>query len=301
VAESKRRWRRVAKWLGAVLAVLVLVAGGVAWWALDRYIFEHVEVGDAKAYEASVLGTTTTLPPLEIVVTDDYYSDGTTTISIDKVVEGTGDETLTYYVADVRVPDATYFKSAFAKNKFGSNVVEDTSRIARANNAILAINGDYYGFRRTGLMIRNGVSYMNQPRRTALALYRDGTMRVVKEKSTSTKELLAAGVWNMASFGPALVDGGRVLSGIDEVEIDTNQVENAIRPTAVGKKNWLFIGHPKAGQMSAVIYTIVENCRMHSIDPMEYLLDVLPRIEDHPMSRVAELLPPAWKERQDAA
>ena len=236
MAESKRRWRRVAKWLGAVLAVLVLVAGGVAWWALDRYIFEHVEVGDAKAYEASVLGTTTTLPPLEIVVTDDYYSDGTTTISIDKVVEGTGDETLTYYVADVRVPDATYFKSAFAKNKFGSNVVEDTSRIARANNAILAINGDYYGFRRTGLMIRNGVSYMNQPRRTALALYRDGTMRVVKEKSTSTKELLAAGVWNMASFGPALVDGGRVLSGIDEVEIDTNLGNGSIQ----GR-------HPRAG------------------------------------------------------
>jgi hypothetical protein len=142
VAEPKRRLKRVAKWLGAVLAVLLLAAGGVAWWALDRYVFEHVVVDDARAYEASVLGTTTTLPVQEIVVTDDFYSDGTTTISIEKVVRGTGDETLTYYVAEVKVPDATYFKSAFAKNKFGSNVVEDTSRIARANNAILAINGD---------------------------------------------------------------------------------------------------------------------------------------------------------------
>jgi exopolysaccharide biosynthesis protein len=125
-------------------------------------------------------------------------------------------------VAEVRIPDATYFKSAFAKNKFGSNVVEDTSRIARANNAILAINGDFYGFRRTGLMVRNGVSYMNQPRRTAMAVFRDGTMRLVDEKTTDTEELLAAGVWNTASFGPALLDGGVVVPGIDKVEVDTN-------------------------------------------------------------------------------
>lgn len=81
-----------------------------------------------------------------------------------------------------------------------------------------------------------------------------------------------------------------------DVEIDTNQVENAIRPTAVGKKNWLFIGHPKAGQISAIIYTIIENCRMHDIDPMEYLLDVLPRVMDHPQTRIGELLPLAWKQ-----
>jgi len=47
--------------------------------------------------------------------------------------------------------------------------------------------------------------------------------------------------------------------------------------------------------MSAIIYTIIENCRLHDIDPMEYLLDVLPRIEDHPKRRVAELLPRPWK------
>lgn len=84
-----------------------------------------------------------------------------------------------------------------------------------------------------------------------------------------------------------------------EMEIDTNEVENAIRPTAIGKKNWLFIGHPKAGQTSAIIYTIIENCRLHDIDPMEYLLDVLPRIEDHPTNRIAELLPRAWRDARE--
>ncbi len=86
-----------------------------------------------------------------------------------------------------------------------------------------------------------------------------------------------------------------------EVEIDNNFVENAIRPTAVGKKNWLFIGHPKAGQMSAIIYTIIENCRLHDIDPMEYLNDVLPRIMDHPHQRISELLPRQWKQARRTA
>ncbi len=84
------------------------------------------------------------------------------------------------------------------------------------------------------------------------------------------------------------------------VEIDNNLTENAIRPTAIGKKNWLFIGHPKTGQMSAIIYTIVENCRMWDINPMEYLLDVMPRVMEHPADRVAELLPRAWKAAREA-
>ncbi|MBU6301924.1 MAG: IS66 family transposase, partial [Verrucomicrobia bacterium] len=68
-------------------------------------------------------------------------------------------------------------------------------------------------------------------------------------------------------------------SGNGEVEIDNNWVENAIRPTAIGKKNWLFIGHPEAGQQSAILYTIIENCRLHEVNPVEYLEDVLPRIQ----------------------
>lgn len=91
-------------------------------------------------------------------------------------------------------------------------------------------------------------------------------------------------------------------NGNGEVEIDNNFVENSIRPTAVGKKNWLFIGHPKAGKTSAVIYTIIENCRMNEIDPFSYLVDVLPRIQDHPVNRINELLPRQWaKARKESA
>jgi transposase len=86
--------------------------------------------------------------------------------------------------------------------------------------------------------------------------------------------------------------------GNGEVEIDNNEVENAIRPTAVGKKNWLFIGHPKAGQNSAIIYTIIENCRMWNVNPFTYLVDVLPKIQDHPANRISELLPRQWAEQK---
>lgn len=223
------RRRRILKWVAIVGMPLLAILGGIAYWALDRYVIDHVVISDARAYESEVLGTTTTLPSETVTVTDDGYSDGHTTISIEKVVTGSGEETLTYFVADVRLSDATYFKSAFARNKFGSNIVEDTSAIALRNNAIFAVNGDYYGFRRTGIMIRNGVSYMNQPRRPGLALYRDGTMRIYEEDTTSAKRLLADGVWNTASFGPPLVDDGRVVRGIDKVEIDTNWGNHSIQ------------------------------------------------------------------------
>jgi len=73
-------------------------------------------------------------------------------------------------------------------------------------------------------------------------------------------------------------DGLSVYLDQGQIEIDNNLVENAIRPTAIGKKNWLFIGHEKAGQHSAVLYTIVENCRRLGLDPETYLRKVLTRL-----------------------
>ena len=60
------------------------------------------------------------------------------------------------------------------------------------------------------------------------------------------------------------------------IEIDNNLVENSIRPTALGKKNWLFFGDADAGQRSAILYTIIESCRCRGIDPHAYLRDVPP-------------------------
>lgn len=78
-------------------------------------------------------------------------------------------------------------------------------------------------------------------------------------------------------------------------QIDNNLVENAIRPTAVGRKRWLFIGHPDAGWRSAVIYSILASCRRRGINPDEYLTDVLRRLPEHKINQIEELLPANWK------
>lgn len=79
-----------------------------------------------------------------------------------------------------------------------------------------------------------------------------------------------------------------------QAEIDNNLVENAIRPTAIGKKNFLFIGHPKAGWRSAVIYSVLGSCRRLGIDPHEYLNDVLRRLPDMKITQIATITPEAW-------
>lgn len=78
------------------------------------------------------------------------------------------------------------------------------------------------------------------------------------------------------------------------IEIDNNLVENAIRPTAIGKKNWLFIGDAKTGQRSAIIYTLIECCRRRGIDPQAYLRDVLTRLPGATNQKIPQFTPAKW-------
>ena len=79
------------------------------------------------------------------------------------------------------------------------------------------------------------------------------------------------------------------------IEIDNNRVENAIRPTAVGKKNWLFVGDADAGQRGAILYTLIESCRRRGIDPHAYLRDVLARLAvDEQLAGQRHRTPQAW-------
>jgi transposase len=92
-----------------------------------------------------------------------------------------------------------------------------------------------------------------------------------------------------------------VYLGDGRVEIDQNLVENAIRPTALGKKNWLFIGEAEAGERSAILYTIVESCRRRGLDPYAYLRDILTRLPNATNWQIASLTPEVWaREHRDA-
>jgi exopolysaccharide biosynthesis protein len=103
---------------------------------------------------------------------------------------------------------------------------------------VFAINGDYYGFRDTGIVIRNGVVFRDEGARQGLAFYRDGTVKVYDETATTAEQLLADGVWNTLSFGPSLLNDGEVAEGIEDVEVDTNFGNHSIQGeqprTAVG-------------------------------------------------------------------
>jgi transposase len=85
------------------------------------------------------------------------------------------------------------------------------------------------------------------------------------------------------------------------LEIDNNLCENAIRPTAIGKKNFLFIGHPAAGQRSAVIYSVLGSCRRLGINPAEYLQDIFERLPKAKTSEIKSLTPAAWLKARQAA
>jgi transposase len=78
------------------------------------------------------------------------------------------------------------------------------------------------------------------------------------------------------------------------LEIDTNLLENSIRPSALGKRNWLFIGHPEAGERSAVIYTLLGSCRRHGINPFDYLKDLFTRLPAAKITEIREFTPAAW-------
>ena len=81
------------------------------------------------------------------------------------------------------------------------------------------------------------------------------------------------------------------------LEIDNNRAENTLRGVALGRKNWLFAGSDAGGGRAALIYSLIESCKLNGLDPYAYLRDVLSRIADHPIKRIDELLPWNWQAR----
>jgi len=231
----RRKRRRLPQRIAAGFLSLLTLLGGGAYWGLDRFIIDHVAIADVAAYEAQVTGVdasaaaTAAADAEDATLTSTSYESDSVSIEISTVVTGSGDDQLTYYVADVELADPTALRGGFADNQFGTNIVADTSDIAAGYDAVFAINGDYYGYRDTGIVIRNGVLYRDEGARTGLAIYQDGTFEIYDETTTTGQELIDAGVWNTLSFGPALVDDGEIVEGIADLEIDTNFGNHSIQ------------------------------------------------------------------------
>ncbi len=123
------------------------------------------------------------------------------------------------YVADVQLTSAQYLKAAFANDTYGKNVTAATSEIAEDHQAVLAINGDYYGVQESGYVIRNGIVYRDTSNgKDLLCVYADGTMKIVNSDDKTAEELVEEGVWQAFCFGPALLEDGEIqVTASDEV------------------------------------------------------------------------------------
>lgn len=150
------------------------------------------------------------------VITDRSYKDNNISITVSEYREYNS----AIYVADIWVSSAEYLKTAFAEGAYGKNITEKTSDTANRNSAILAINGDYYGTRERGYVLRNGIVYRNTPSENQedLVIYADGSFAIITEDEVSTDELSAKGAQQILSFGPALVvDSNISVTKDDEV------------------------------------------------------------------------------------
>lgn len=143
------------------------------------------------------------------VVTDTSYQDANIQITIEKIRQYNTD----IYIADVVVSDVAYLKTALAQNTYGKNIKQTTSAMAAEHQAILAINGDYYGFRNAGFVLRNGVLYRTTARTgssEALVVNADGSFEIITESSTDAQTLYDQGALQVFTFGPGLINAGKI-------------------------------------------------------------------------------------------
>ena len=204
-----------------LLAYLLVLAVFTTYVALDTFVITRVYSGAETRtsdredqVRAGSSGNGTEEETMVPVITSNSYTDSNISIRIDGyTVDGTE-----VYAAEASLASPEYLKTALAQGLYGKNVTEETSQIAADNDAILAINGDYYGAREKGYVIKNGELYRDTAvsGQEDLVIYEDGSFGIIREDEITADELIADGAVNTLSFGPALVESGRVTVGENE-------------------------------------------------------------------------------------
>lgn len=209
----------------------IALTGFTVYTLLDAFVLpKNVVTLENNNTERQTIEETGTIEGKQAVVTKNSYESEDIAINITTKYE----YDTKIYIADVTVSDVSFLRAGLANGVFGRNIKETTSDIAKENNAIFAINGDFYGFRDSGPVIRNGVLYRSNKRsgsNDVLAVYNDGSFVTMKEENVDSQNLLDSGVLQLFSFGPTLVDNGQIsVSANQEVE----QSMNSNPRTAIG-------------------------------------------------------------------
>ena len=143
----------------------------------------------------------------QVVKTDNSYKSENINVTVNKVQK----DGMTYYVADIYLTDLKYFKTAFANNKFDSGNRQSTPTIAKNNNAVIAINGDFCTYNK-GPVLRNGTLYRDKNYKDALAMYNDGSMETFTKDTFNMETAQSKGAYQIWTFGPMLLDNGQPMT-----------------------------------------------------------------------------------------
>ncbi len=135
---------------------------------------------------------------------------------------------VTYFVVDIYIRYIELFRTAFAKDQYGGGIHESAKKIAERMNAVVATNGDYYGARSNGIVIRNGSLYRDSLYEDVCVVYLDGVMKTYAKADFDLQQAIAGGAWQAWSFGPRLMENGAARVGIK------NAVERANPRCALG-------------------------------------------------------------------
>lgn len=210
----------------------ILLAAAVTFTMLDAFVLEKSIAKDLTSSSAAVQTTTTQTKQSAVeraaAITDNSYEDENIKINIETVRK----YDTTMYVADIQVSDVSYLKTALANDTYGRNIKAATSTMAEEKNAVFAINGDYYGFRNTGYVLRNGNVYRDNANGEALVIDKQGNLSIVSESDVSMKSLSDKGAWQVLSFGPGLVENGKI--AVDSLS-EVGQSMNSNPRTAIGQ------------------------------------------------------------------
>jgi exopolysaccharide biosynthesis protein len=123
---------------------------------------------------------------------------------------------VTYYVEEIYIRSIENLRTAFAKNTYGRAITDWVLNMAQENDAIAAINGDYYGAGSTGVVIRNGVLYNAKPDGDVCVLFSDGTMEIYQAAEFNAQAAMSAGAYQAWSFGPSLLSAdGKALTSFN--------------------------------------------------------------------------------------
>ena len=208
----------------------LLLTGSFSYSMLKTFVLAET-ISTVATTSTSTNTATASQAAKTATVTDSSYKDDNISINL---TETTVNNTQVY-IADVTVSSSEYLKTAFAQNSFGTNVTAKTSVTAAENDAILAVNGDYYGANSSGYVIRNGVVYRDTVRENSnngdLAIYKDGSFKIIYEDQISAEQLVKDGVINLLAFGPALVENGEIAVGKNQ---EVGQAMASNPRTAIG-------------------------------------------------------------------